>query len=107
MCFFFYRYAIPDVPYAIDASVSTSGLNSLVKAVLKETSEADLKKIEFDFLVCGELLRLPLVEHLKSKGGSTESTIDVEYLERVPAPKPLDCLTHDDWVASVSCKSNW
>lgn len=101
-----FRYAIPDTPYAIGANISTNELNTLVNTVLKE-NPAFVKEINFDFLVCGEFLRTSLLEHLTSHQVTTESTIDVEYLERVPAPKPHDCLTHDDWVAAARCLSSW
>lgn len=75
--------------------------------MLKETSPSIGKSVEFDFLVCGELLCATLAEHLQEKGASTEETIDIEYLERFPAPTPQDCLMHDDWVSAVHAQSNW
>lgn len=101
-----FRYAIPDTPYAIAATVSTSELNTLVNAILKDNPDIT-KKVNFDFIVFGEFLRTSLSEHLQSHEAPTESTVDIEYLERLPAPKPHDCLTHDDWVAAVSCRSSW
>jgi len=52
-------------------------------------------------------LRVPLLEHLVSKDISTETTVDIEYVERLPAPEPEDSLNHDDWVASVHCHKQW
>lgn len=75
--------------------------------MLKETAPAVEKTIGFDFLVCGELLCSSLLEHLQEKGVSTEDTIEIEYLERFPAPKPQDCLMHDDWVSAVHTHNNW
>ena len=30
-----------------------------------------------------------------------ERVLEIEYIERHPAPEPEDSLTHDDWVSSV------
>ncbi|CAG9102285.1 unnamed protein product [Plutella xylostella] len=101
------HYAVPDNPYALQSNVQTAELNTLVNALLKE-SNPDLKKaVEFDFLVCGELLCTPLSEHLQEKGASTEETLEIEYFERYPAPRPQDCLMHDDWVSAVQAHVNW
>jgi len=65
------------------------------------------REIDFDFLVCGEVLRVPLSDHLEEHSVSSEGTVDVEYFERVPAPEPHDCLLHDDWVSSVQVQNGW
>lgn len=52
-------------------------------------------------------MRLPLAEHLKLKDVNTEETIEIEYLERFPAPEPEDSLNHDDWVSAVHCCKEW
>ncbi|KAG6443742.1 ribosome biogenesis protein WDR12 homolog [Manduca sexta] len=101
------KYAVPDSPYAIQSSVQSAELNNLVNAILKETAPTIEKAVVFDFLVCGELLCTTLAEHLQQKGVSTEETLDIEYLERFPAPTPQDCLMHDDWVAAVHTHNNW
>lgn len=101
------QYAVPDTPYAIQSNVQSTDLNTLVNAVLKETVPSHQKSVEFDFLVCGELLCSPLSEHLQEKGVSTEETLEIEYLERFPAPTPQDCLMHDDWVSTVQAHGNW
>uniref|UniRef100_A0A2A4IU73 NLE domain-containing protein n=1 Tax=Heliothis virescens TaxID=7102 RepID=A0A2A4IU73_HELVI len=101
------QYAVPDSPYAIQSNVHATDLNTLVNALLKETNPSLEKAVEFDFLICGELLCLSLAEHLQEKGVSTEDTVEIEYLERFPAPAPQDCLMHDDWVATVHAHSDW
>lgn len=87
--------------------MQSSDLNKLVNALLKETITSFEKSVEFDFLVCGELLCLPLSEHLQEKEISSEETLEIEYLERFPAPTPQDCLMHDDWVSTVHAHGNW
>ncbi|KAF9824786.1 hypothetical protein SFRURICE_013296 [Spodoptera frugiperda] len=101
------QYAVPDSPYAIQSNVQVADLNTLINALLKETNPSIEKAVEFDFLVCGELLCSSLSEHLQEKGASTEDTLEIEYLERFPAPSPQDCLMHDDWVSTVHAHSNW
>lgn len=102
----FCRYAVPDIPYSIAASVATGELNTLVNTLLQEADSCH-KSVEFDFLVAGEFLRLSLGEHLKQLGISFEDVIDIEYVERFPSPEPQDCLIHDDWVAAVKCRDEW
>ncbi|CAH2980881.1 unnamed protein product [Chilo suppressalis] len=101
------RYAVPDSPYAIQSNFQSTELNTLINALLKENNVSSQKSVEFDFLVCGELLCTSLSEHLQEKGASTEETLEIEYIERFPAPSPQDCLMHDDWVSAVQTNKNW
>lgn len=48
-----------------------------------------------------------LGDHLKERSISFEDTIEIEYVERFPAPEPQDCLLHDDWVSAVHTRDNW
>jgi len=66
-----------------------------------------VKKVHFDFLVNGELLRSPLDIHLSQKDVSSENIVVIEYMEAFPAPEPADCLMHDDWVSSIHFKGSW
>ncbi|KAL4713983.1 hypothetical protein ACJJTC_005614 [Scirpophaga incertulas] len=100
------QYAVPDSPYAIQSTVQSSDLNTLLNALLKEDNPT-IKKIEFDFIISGELLCSSLAELLHEKCLSTEDTIEIEYIERFPAPSPQDCLMHDDWVSAVHAHGNW
>ncbi|RZC32546.1 ribosome biogenesis protein WDR12 -like [Asbolus verrucosus] len=99
--------AVPDVPLSVPSSVDCASLNELVNQLLKESKSDFLKPKEFDFLVLGELLRLPLTEHLKEHNISTEITVDVEYVEKTPAPEPQDALLHDDWVSGIQTADKW
>uniref|UniRef100_A0A1S4J4Q8 Ribosome biogenesis protein WDR12 homolog n=1 Tax=Culex quinquefasciatus TaxID=7176 RepID=A0A1S4J4Q8_CULQU len=45
--------------------------------------------------------------HLKERDVSFEDTVELEYVERYPAPEPQDCLLHDDWVSAVEARDNW
>ena len=33
--------------------------------------------------------------------------IEIEYIERHPAPKPEDSLDHDDWVSCIHACKQW
>lgn len=52
-------------------------------------------------------MRVPLKEHLQERSVSSEVTVDVEYVEKHPAPQPQDCLMHDDWVSAVHGSEKW
>lgn len=75
--------------------------------VIGNDPEKQRQDIDFDFLVSGEVLRVPLSDHLQERSISSEVTVDVEYFERIPAPEPHDCLLHDDWVSAVHLKGGW
>lgn len=36
-----------------------------------------------------------------------ESVVEIEYVEKHPAPRPDNCLLHDDWVSSVAVCKKW
>lgn len=63
--------------------------------------------MKFDFLVFDEYLRGRLCDHLKDKAISFEDAIELEYVERFPAPEPQECLLHDDWVSAVKTCGKW
>lgn len=98
--FVYLRYAVPDVPYSVPAKIDCASLNKLLNELLRD-SGGILKDVAFDFLVQNEILRVPLHEHLQERSLSTEAVVEIEYLERTPAPEPQDSILHDDWVASV------
>lgn len=73
-----------------------------MNTLLEESqNEAYTTDVQFDFLVRGEFLKTSLAKHLRELDVSFEDVIDVEYVERFPAPEILDCLLHDDWVSAV------
>ncbi|ALC38682.1 CG6724 [Drosophila busckii] len=98
------HYAVPDVPYAIEGSVTTTELNIFLNALLQDK---DVGNVDFDFLVFDEYLRGRLCDHLREKAISFEDAIEIEYVERFPAPEPQDCLLHDDWVSAVKTRGKW
>ncbi|ODN01974.1 Ribosome biogenesis protein WDR12 [Orchesella cincta] len=119
------QYSIPDFPYSISANVGTEELNSVINRVLIEDDVIEKQK-DFDFLIGGEFLRGTLEELVlrhealkekivddkdeedaEQKKIGVEEVIEVEYVERTPAPEPENCLMHDDWVSAVDATSNW
>ncbi|CAG9769694.1 unnamed protein product [Ceutorhynchus assimilis] len=100
-------YAVPDVPLSVPTNIESKGLNQLLNQLLLENNPDILKTKEFDFLVVNELLRVPLLEHLQDRNVSTEATVEIEYIERIPAPEPQESILHDDWVSSISSTNKW
>lgn len=101
------HFAIPDTPYSIQSNVTTVELNTLLNTLLRETQDEMYTEVDFDFLVCGEFLKHTLAKHLKDREVSFEDVIDVEYVERFPAPEPMDVLLHDDWVSAIQANGHW
>lgn len=99
------QYAVPDIPYSISAGITTDELNTLVNTLIDENGQK--QETLFDFLVKGEFLRQRLGQHLKEREVSFEDTIEIEYVDRFPAPEPQDCLLHDDWVSAVETNNKW
>uniref|UniRef100_A0A6P7FWP2 Ribosome biogenesis protein WDR12 homolog n=1 Tax=Diabrotica virgifera virgifera TaxID=50390 RepID=A0A6P7FWP2_DIAVI len=100
-------YAVPDLPLSVPQAINANSLNELLNQLLKESNSDFLKPKDFDFLAIGELIRQPLIDHLQERNVSTETTVDVEYLERTPAPEPKDSLLHDDWVCGIETSDKW
>lgn len=101
------QFAVPDTPYSIQSNVTTKELNSLLNTLLQETQDEMYTEVEFDFLVRGEFLKHTLAKHLKEREVSFEDVVDIEYVERFPAPEPLDVLLHDDWVSAIQANGDW
>ena len=122
------QYSVAETPFSLPASIEPSDLSKLINGLLKEKREVEAaasaskdgegggggsggggdaedeewKNVEFDFLLSGDLLRVPLNQLVVEKGISSETVIDLEYVEKYPSPKPEDSLIHDDWVAAVA-----
>lgn len=86
--------------------MTTKDLNKLINSLLRENQDDMYTEVEFDFLVLDEFLKHSLGKHLKDREVSFEDSVLVEYLERFPAPEPLDVLLHDDWVSAIEANGD-
>ena len=93
------RNTVTDEPIVVPASVRRSHLSQMVNMLLGRSDKS--VTTPFDFLVGSEFLRASLSKHLSERGISTETVIDVEYVEAMAPPDPPTTLPHDDWVSSV------
>ncbi|XP_020577207.1 ribosome biogenesis protein WDR12 homolog [Phalaenopsis equestris] len=85
---------------AIPANLSRMGLSEIVNLLLKN-SNAEFETTPFDFLIDGELIRMPLEQFLLVKSISAEKILEIEYIRAVAPRKHEDPHLHDDWVSSI------
>ncbi|WFD27038.1 ribosome biogenesis protein ytm1 [Malassezia nana] len=94
--------SIPYVPYMVPVTWRRSQLSTLVNKVLATATGADASAaVPFDFIVKDELLRTSLEEYLMQHGGSTETTLELEYIRSTLPPTFRDAARQDDWVACI------
>ncbi|CAL9186965.1 ribosome biogenesis protein WDR12 homolog isoform X2 [Musa acuminata AAA Group] len=91
---------VPSAPLAVPSNLTRMGLSEIVNLLL-ENASAEHETQPFDFLIDGELVRLPLEEFLLAKGISAEKVLEIEYIKAVAPRKQQDPRLHDDWVSSV------
>ncbi|RWV97576.1 hypothetical protein GW17_00039624 [Ensete ventricosum] len=92
---------VPSAPLAVPSNLTRMGLSEIVNLLLENGTCAEHATQPFDFLIDGELIRLPLEEFLLAKGISAEKVLEIEYIKAVAPRKQQDPCLHDDWVSSV------
>ncbi|KAG0453189.1 hypothetical protein HPP92_025853 [Vanilla planifolia] len=83
------------------ANLGRMGLSEIVNGLLRNRY-ANFQPTPFDFLIDGELVRMPLEQFLLAKGISAENRLNVEYIKAVAPQKHGNPLLHDDWVSAVN-----
>ncbi|KAH9460050.1 hypothetical protein MJO28_004288 [Puccinia striiformis f. sp. tritici] len=91
------RYSIPNAKYLVPSDWKRFQLSQLINKVLQLT-----QPVPFDFVVNDQLLRTSVKNFIDSHGLSTESVLEIEYLESVLPPKFIQSLEHDDWISDLS-----
>ncbi|WAR54109.1 hypothetical protein PtB15_3B620 [Puccinia triticina] len=91
------RYSIPNAKYLVPSDWKRFQLSQLINKVLQLD-----QPVPFDFVVNDQLLRTSVKSFIDSRGLSTESVLEIEYLESVLPPKFIQSLEHDDWISDLS-----
>ncbi|XP_042479237.1 ribosome biogenesis protein WDR12 homolog [Macadamia integrifolia] len=91
---------VPASSIAIPSNLTRMGLSAVVNNLLK-AGNSDWEPQPFDFLIDGELVRMPLEQFLLAKGISAEKILEIEYIRAVAPRKQEEPCLHDDWVSAV------
>ncbi|CAN6481974.1 unnamed protein product [Victoria cruziana] len=87
---------VPSSSMAIPSDINRFGLSEIINALLHQDTPT-----AFDFLIGGQLIRMPLEKFLLQNGISAEKILDIEYIYAATPQKQQDPRVHDDWVSAV------
>eukprot|EP00095_Tigriopus_kingsejongensis_P004479 snap_masked-scaffold168_size293125-processed-gene-1.48 protein:Tk04479 transcript:snap_masked-scaffold168_size293125-processed-gene-1.48-mRNA-1 annotation:"hypothetical protein DAPPUDRAFT_323838" len=104
-------WAVPSTTFSVPLKLDSGGLEQLLKRLLLENDvcdEAELRDKSFEFVTLGDFLRSSLAEFIQTHDDvTTESVLEIQYLERHPPPSPEQDVNHDDWVSGVSARGDY
>ncbi|EMR09639.1 hypothetical protein PNEG_02222 [Pneumocystis murina B123] len=87
---------VENTPIFVPLSLNPYGLNEVINHLLEKDPP-----INFAFLVDGEFLQESLGEYLARKQQTCETTLSIEYIRSILAPKYVSSFLHSDWVSCV------
>ncbi|GMM53089.1 Ytm1 protein [Starmerella bacillaris] len=87
---------VDENPINVPVDLKRYGLSEIINQLL-ENSEP----ISFDFLIDGKLLKGSLQDFMRNENLSSESIIEIEYVQAVEPPTFMAAYEHDDWVSGV------
>ncbi|KAI8816290.1 WD40-repeat-containing domain protein [Fimicolochytrium jonesii] len=91
------RYAVTDTAILVPARLRRYGLSEIINHLLEKTD----MPVPFDFLVDGKFLQTSLATYLDNHGLSTETVLELEYVEATLPPTQAATFQHDEWIAAV------
>ncbi|ETO29631.1 hypothetical protein RFI_07489, partial [Reticulomyxa filosa] len=87
---------VDDLLYTLPSSLRPQSLGEVVNHLLFEKTN-EKKFVAFDFLITDIMLRDSISNHLTKHNISSEKTVLIEYMEKIPEPSKESAHQHPDW----------